>query len=73
MKLTYWVVKNNDANVYHERFKLRRDAFEHWRSKRVVTGSIFADDYIHKPEKVVVEYKDSFDLVCTMLSEGGVE
>ena len=66
MKLTYWVVKNNDCAAYHQRFRLRRIAFSYWRSSKKLYE-------IDKPLKVEVEYKDAFSLVCTVLQEGGAE
>lgn len=66
MKLTYWVcVALNDTRAYSIRARTRREA----KAQREADGP----KRYGRPQKVTVEYKDAFDLVCHALGEGGIE
>jgi hypothetical protein len=65
-KLEYWVAPHkSDARCYWIRAKTRREVdILRWKS-----GD--GDSY-HEPTKVVVEYRDSYDILEQCLSEGGL-
>lgn len=65
MKLTYWVSRRlDDHQCYNIRCKTRRELVEILRE---------ADPTVYtKPFKVVVEYRNAFDLLYQCLDEGSI-
>ena len=66
MKLIYWKATCNfDSDCYSIRTKTKKEC------KRLVeVRSAFPGDY-EEPEKIVIEYKNAFDLVEILSNEGG--
>lgn len=65
MKLTYWTAENlNDHNCYSIRARTKKEA----KAIKAIKGE---GDY-GLVTKVVVEYKDGFDLMAQCLDEGGL-
>lgn len=74
-KLTYWVAPAlRDRRAYSIRERTKK-ACTAERDKRIASDlaeGMSPRDY-GEPEKVVVEYRDAFDLVCQALGDGGIE
>lgn len=65
MKLTYWVCPcKDDHQCYGVRARTRREAL----AEREQLGV----ERFGKPVKMVVEYRDAFDLATQALGEGGL-
>lgn len=68
MRLTYWVADAlDDSRAYSIRARTRTRCRE-----LVLEQGQYAEGY-GIPRKVVVEYKDAFQLVTLALGEGGIE
>ena len=67
MKLIYWVADSEtDSRGYSVRTKTKKEC--------IAQVALRADcNTYSEPRKVVVNYKDGFDLLVNALSEGGVE
>lgn len=67
MKLIYWVADcETDSHCYSVRAKTKKECIAQVALRD--TCNTYSE-----PRKVVVEYKDGFDLLVNALSEGGVE
>lgn len=63
MKLTYWVAPClDDSPVYSIRSKTKRAC----AVRRLVDEGTYGE-----PQKVTLEYRDAFDLLCLLMQEGG--
>ncbi len=66
MKLTYWVCpRKHDSQAYALRARTKKEAL-------ALLSEHSSEDY-DSPQKVVVEYKDGFDLLQKCLGEGQPE
>jgi len=62
-KLTYWVAQSlNDSAAYNIRAKTKKEALRQVGNDGAYYGEV---------KKVVVEYRDGFDLMDQCLTEGG--
>ncbi len=68
MKLTYWYAEcRDDSDVYSIRTRTKREAVETKASKERHHGGRFGPVV-----KVVVDYRDGFDLMQLAAGEGGL-
>jgi hypothetical protein len=68
MKLTYWQARClNDSSVYDLRAKTKKQLL------RDIEECSQCGTRFDKPEKIVLEYSDGFELLDTTLSEGGYQ
>jgi hypothetical protein len=66
MKLTYWVCnQETDHQCYNLRARTKREVLE---MKRNHGGAGYS-----QPFKVIVEYKDAFDLMDQCMTEGSID
>ena len=65
MKLKYWVAKcNHDADCFAIRTKTKRECIElRTDSIKQHNGDIEKTDLFDQPKRVLVEYKNAFDLM----------
>lgn len=79
MILTYWIAKRlDDGKCYSIREKTRKEVLRQLKEEKCVLvtegyGKIYKGEHREYdiPEKVVIHYTDSFDLLRQALGEGG--
>jgi hypothetical protein len=68
MKLTYWAARRLDDSACYNIRQRTRKAARAERAELVAGGCRYA-----AVAKVVIEYRDAFDLAYQLLGEGGAE